>query len=597
MSSIGQKPAVKHNWGDYKLIRALSSGAFGRLLHMTQIDNNKEVVIKRIQYVSDEEKKVADDEVKMLIKAQSKHIVKYLESFTYDLDLCIVMEFCSGGNLRVLIQAMKKMSIKDRKMKCYMPFYQMLSSLAHLHSLGIVHRDLKPENVFLDENGNTKTADFGLAQTMISKSYLKSAGTAVYAPSEAHMQNKMVFVSDIWVLAVIIIEMLTGVHPYAGRTVNDTIENIKKGKMVFPLPDYIQGELKEMLMKMLNVDADKRPSAKELLDTELMQFQAQIDKVNQIKESKSENEQINKKNQELETQVRLLKSEKEKEKRKSDHLEKEKSKLIENQKLNQIDLDQVLSSISAKISSQYDEVISQSEWIQMKNELEKQERGTVAQIEQIKKMKIEICQKIIAYLIGKRDDENRKIAIGTGIVDVLLHFFNTKPLESIEPTHAWAFFVFTYPTSNEIRILLTEKKPYPSLFRLLDHTNFIVLRRAITSIYNILNAEFNTSPDSQPHPHFQTIVSYGGIDKLYSLFKKNEYEKITDFCALNIGQLFKAKEITNIEMRKDVIAYFKAAFTGCDETKKEDAKWILGVLAENSVNRAEIEKDGFKIPE
>jgi translation initiation factor 2-alpha kinase 4 len=38
-----------------------------------------------------------------------------------------------------------------------MPFYQMLSSLAHLHSLGIVHRDLKPENVFLDENGNSKT--------------------------------------------------------------------------------------------------------------------------------------------------------------------------------------------------------------------------------------------------------------------------------------------------------------------------------------------------------------------------------------------------------------------------------------------------------
>ncbi|KAA6309099.1 MAG: hypothetical protein EZS28_056573, partial [Streblomastix strix] len=63
--------------------------------------------------------------------------------------------------------------------KCYMPFYQMLSSLAHLHSLGIVHRDLKPENVFLDENGNTKTADFGLASTMISKSYLKSAGTAL----------------------------------------------------------------------------------------------------------------------------------------------------------------------------------------------------------------------------------------------------------------------------------------------------------------------------------------------------------------------------------------------------------------------------------
>ncbi|KAA6390273.1 MAG: putative cAMP-dependent protein kinase type 3, partial [Streblomastix strix] len=244
MSSSSQKPGAKHTWGDYKLIKPLSSGAFGRVLHMTQIDNNKEVVIKRVQYLSDEEKKLGDDEIKMLKLAQSKHIVKYLESFIDGLDLCIVMEFCSGGNLRVLIEALKKMSIKDRKIKCYMPFYQMLSSLAHLHSLGIVHRDLKPENVFLDENGNTKTADFGLSQKMASKSYLKSAGTSVYAPSEAHEQNKMIFASDIWVLAVIIIEMLTGVHPYAGRTQLETIENIKKGKMVVPLPDYIQGELK-----------------------------------------------------------------------------------------------------------------------------------------------------------------------------------------------------------------------------------------------------------------------------------------------------------------------------------------------------------------
>ncbi|KAA6366852.1 MAG: hypothetical protein EZS28_037621, partial [Streblomastix strix] len=126
------------------------------------------------------------------------------KSFTYDLDLCIVIEFCSGGNLHVLMEAMKKMSIKDRKMKCYMPFYQMLSSLVHIHSLGIVHNDLKPENVLLDENGNTKTAVFGLSQKMASKSYLRSAGTVVYAPSEAHTQNKMIFASDIWVLALIV---------------------------------------------------------------------------------------------------------------------------------------------------------------------------------------------------------------------------------------------------------------------------------------------------------------------------------------------------------------------------------------------------------
>ncbi|KAA6395998.1 MAG: hypothetical protein EZS28_008476, partial [Streblomastix strix] len=64
MSSSSQRSEVKHTWASYKLIKPLSSGAFGRVLHMTQIDNNKEVVIKRVQYLSDEEKKIGDDEVK-----------------------------------------------------------------------------------------------------------------------------------------------------------------------------------------------------------------------------------------------------------------------------------------------------------------------------------------------------------------------------------------------------------------------------------------------------------------------------------------------------------------------------------------------------
>ncbi|KAA6355993.1 MAG: hypothetical protein EZS28_048480 [Streblomastix strix] len=81
--------------------------------------------------------------------------------------------------------------------------------------------------------------------------------------------------------------------------------------MVVPLPDYIQGELKEMLLNMLNLDADKRPTAKELLDTELMQFQAQIDKANEIKESQNSNELQKIKINELEAKVRNLEIENE----------------------------------------------------------------------------------------------------------------------------------------------------------------------------------------------------------------------------------------------------------------------------------------------
>ncbi|KAA6386885.1 MAG: putative protein serine/threonine kinase, partial [Streblomastix strix] len=589
--------------------KPLSSGAFGRVLHMTQIDNNKEVVIKRVQYLSDEEKKLGDDEVKMLKLAQSKHIVKYLESFIDGLDLCIVMEFCSGGNLRVLIEALKKMSIKDRKMKCYMPFYQMLSSLAHLHSLGIVHRDLKPENVFLDENGNTKTADFGLSQKMASKSYLRSAGTAVYAPSEAHMQNKMIFASDIWVLAVIIIEMLTGVHPYAGRTQLETIENIKKGKMVVPLPDYIQGELKEMLLNMLNLDADKRPTANELLDTELMQFQAQIDKANENKEQKKGNIQQSKQIKDLESKVRNLEIEKENEKRRADQEKRradqaeqtqrssEQALTSEKEKHKRLQLE-FESMLRNEQFSHNTEEFSNYDWIEMKQELEKEERGTQIQIDVIRQKKIDICQKMIAKFIANVDDaEIRQKAIDAGIMEVLNHFYIAQSLESINLSHIWAFFELTFLYDHQINYDAFKNINFTGLVRLIDHPDIAVVNRVSVSIQNIINSGANITSISSPNPYYQSLASCDGINKLFILFKKNLSKYSKDRASICIGDLFRAKEIPNTEMRKEVINYLKAAVNDSDSWMKTYSMKRLRGLAQNALNRAEIEKDGFKTPE
>ncbi|KAA6359436.1 MAG: hypothetical protein EZS28_045036 [Streblomastix strix] len=160
-----------------------------------------------------------------------------------------------------------------------------------------------------------------------------------------------------------------------------------------------------------------------------------------------------------------------------------------------------------------------------------------------------------------------------------------------------AFFVFTYNTSKEIDLLIAEKKPYPSLIRLLDHQIISIVSKSSNAIYNILIGVSNLTPVNQPHPHFQTVSSCGGIDKLYSLFKKNLSPGSKDNSAKCIGFLFKAKEITNIEMRKDIIAYLKTTLSSSESWLKNNSKQILRLLAENSINRSEIEKDGFKIPE
>ncbi|KAA6390449.1 MAG: hypothetical protein EZS28_014020, partial [Streblomastix strix] len=65
-------------------------------------------------------------------------------------------------------------------------------------------------------------------------------------------------------------------HPYAGRDSGETVANIFSGKFT-PLPDYIKGEMKEMLIDMLNPDPVRRPTAVQLLDSDLMQHILRIE--------------------------------------------------------------------------------------------------------------------------------------------------------------------------------------------------------------------------------------------------------------------------------------------------------------------------------
>ncbi|KAA6393424.1 MAG: hypothetical protein EZS28_011047, partial [Streblomastix strix] len=97
----------------------------------------------------------------------------------------------------------------------------------------------------------------------------------IYSPSEAHKDERMTFMSDIWSTGVIVIEALTGKHPFEGKTQEETINNIKNGRFA-PFPEYITGDLKIMLLRMIDANPTKRPTAAELLSTDLMFCKADI---------------------------------------------------------------------------------------------------------------------------------------------------------------------------------------------------------------------------------------------------------------------------------------------------------------------------------
>jgi hypothetical protein len=127
----------------------------------------------------------------------------------------IVMEFVDGSNLRELMEGSK---LDPSEALAIVP--QICAALQYAHDRGIVHRDIKPENILIDETGEVKIADFGLAKLMDTETVARltasdqAMGTLRYmAPEQLSNPTKVDHRADIFSLGVVLYEMLTGSVP------------------------------------------------------------------------------------------------------------------------------------------------------------------------------------------------------------------------------------------------------------------------------------------------------------------------------------------------------------------------------------------------
>ncbi|XP_043700492.1 serine/threonine-protein kinase RHS3-like [Telopea speciosissima] len=99
-------------------------------------------------------------------------------SFETDKFYCLVMEFCSGGNLHSLRQKQPNKYFSEQAARFYAS--EILMSLEYLHMLGIVYRDLKPENVLVREEGHIMLSDFDLSlRCSVNPTLVKSSSAHV----------------------------------------------------------------------------------------------------------------------------------------------------------------------------------------------------------------------------------------------------------------------------------------------------------------------------------------------------------------------------------------------------------------------------------
>uniref|UniRef100_A0A8D1AFC3 eIF-2-alpha kinase GCN2 n=1 Tax=Sus scrofa TaxID=9823 RepID=A0A8D1AFC3_PIG len=204
--------------------------------------------------------------------------------------LYIQMEYCEKSTLRDTIDQ----GLYRDTVRLWRLFREILDGLAYIHEKGMIHRDLKPVNIFLDSDDHVKIGDFGLAtdhlafaadgkQDDTSDHLMKSdpsghltgmVGTALYVSPEVQGSTKSAYNQkvDLFSLGIIFFEM--SYHPMVTASERIFVLNQLRDPTSPKFPDdFDDGEhtkQKSVISWLLNHDPAKRPTATELLKSELL---------------------------------------------------------------------------------------------------------------------------------------------------------------------------------------------------------------------------------------------------------------------------------------------------------------------------------------
>lgn len=225
---------------------------------------DKVVTIKRICFKRRPRRDLVLQEIQVCQEESlGKYLVTHLESFLWKKQVWIVMEYMEGGNLTDVISH-NSMTEKQIRVICL----EMLKILCHLNTRGIIHRDVKSDNVLMGLDGQIKLANFGFC-AHIDKPYSKRrtmAGTLCWMAPEIAQNKEYNANVDIWSLGITVIEMIEGKPPHLEDPEQALLSLRSQRAPALKNPERLSSNLRNFLHKCLQVDAEKRSKAYELLD-------------------------------------------------------------------------------------------------------------------------------------------------------------------------------------------------------------------------------------------------------------------------------------------------------------------------------------------
>jgi serine/threonine-protein kinase len=243
----------------YRIVGLLGKGGMGEVYRADDLKLGQPVALKFLpEHLLDDGAALArfHREVRVARQVSHRNVCRVYDIGETDGRHFLSMEFIKGEELSSLIRRIGRLP-QDKAVQIAR---QICAGLAAAHDVGFLHRDLKPANVMIDEHGNARITDFGLAG--LAEEFHedeKHAGTPAYMAPEQLDGETFTVRSDIYSLGLVLYELFTGRRAFEATTLGDLVR-LRRSDTSPTTPSEIVKDLDPAIERIIDRCLEKNPA-------------------------------------------------------------------------------------------------------------------------------------------------------------------------------------------------------------------------------------------------------------------------------------------------------------------------------------------------